>query len=294
MGRPIAFFYIFCSFGALLLAAPAHGDDAKALYDKAVIHFKQGDYEAAQESFKEAYNLSGRADLLYNLALCAERLGDLQRAIAYYQVYLDERPDAPDAERVRGRMEELREQLEKPPLAVEIVPAEEGKPSGEAESSSQQGGAQVETAQEPQDEAPKADPNEGSASEPPPAEPPQIVLAEGARGKDDQRSLYIPGALLGAGGLLLAGGLVAGIAARSERDSLEQSCAPECSQSRIDKGKSIAVTADALFGLGAASAVAGGVWLLLDFKKNKRTGRVRLTTAPLRDGAAVIVQGSFP
>ncbi len=294
MGRRVAVYFVVFSLWVLSAAGPARADEAKQLYEQGVIHFKEGDYAAAQEAFKEAYNLSGRADLLYNLGVCAERLGDVQRAIAYYQVYLDERPDAPDAEQVRAKMEKLQEPLDAPALAVEIVPAEDKGPPEEPEPPPESPPEPPdEPGEAPSEQAPVTEPEQAEAggSAPLAAEPPDALAEE----RDEEVSLYIPGALLGGGGLLLAGGAVAGIAALKERDSLEKSCAPGCSQSAIDKGKGIAVTADVLLGLGAAAVVAGGVWILLDrWKRKKRTGEMTLTAAPLGGGAAVLVQGSFP
>jgi tetratricopeptide (TPR) repeat protein len=94
------------------------GDDearAREAYAAAEEHFAAGRYREALQGFSEAYEMSGRADLLYNLAVCHERLGDAGRAAAHYRRYLEEKPDAEDAEQVRARLEKLGPVEEEPP-----------------------------------------------------------------------------------------------------------------------------------------------------------------------------------
>ncbi|MFO8073001.1 MAG: tetratricopeptide repeat protein [Polyangia bacterium] len=88
----------------------AAGEDearARKAYAAAEEHFAAGRYQEALQGFSEAYEISQRADLLYNLAVCHERLGDAERAAARYRLYLEKKPDAEDAEQVRARLEKL-------------------------------------------------------------------------------------------------------------------------------------------------------------------------------------------
>lgn len=76
--------------------------EARLHFEAARSHFERGAYEEALREFQAAYELSHRAELLYNLYLSAERMGDLDQAIDYLDRYLHE--GAPAAE--------LRTQLE--------------------------------------------------------------------------------------------------------------------------------------------------------------------------------------
>jgi tetratricopeptide (TPR) repeat protein len=103
---------------------------ARAHFEAARLHFDRGAYEEAQREFTAAYELSQRAELLYNLYLTAERLADFDAAIAYLDRYLTE--GAPDEERrsqLTPRLENLRERRAR--TAPEGPPAEEAPPDPE-------------------------------------------------------------------------------------------------------------------------------------------------------------------
>lgn len=83
--------------------------EARTHFEAARLHFERGAYEEAQREFQAAYDLSHRAELLYNLFLTAERLADYDMAIGYLEHYLAE--GSPDAERratLEPRLENLR------------------------------------------------------------------------------------------------------------------------------------------------------------------------------------------
>jgi tetratricopeptide (TPR) repeat protein len=56
--------------------------------------FDAGDYSTAIEKFRTAYEASPRPAILFNIAVCQERLGQLAGALASYRIYLREM--APD------------------------------------------------------------------------------------------------------------------------------------------------------------------------------------------------------
>ncbi|MCB9758797.1 MAG: tetratricopeptide repeat protein [Alphaproteobacteria bacterium] len=62
-------------------------DDARQLYEAGANLYDQGQYAYALEAWQEAYRLSGREILLYDIADCYERLGDLELAIATFKAY---------------------------------------------------------------------------------------------------------------------------------------------------------------------------------------------------------------
>ncbi|MFO0576106.1 MAG: hypothetical protein U1A78_19055 [Polyangia bacterium] len=88
--------------------SPQLMDAAKRHYDDAIQFFQQGNYEAARVEFEASFALSKAPDLLYNLSTTAEKQGQLADAIRYAERYLEAKPDAEDAARVRERITSLR------------------------------------------------------------------------------------------------------------------------------------------------------------------------------------------
>jgi tetratricopeptide (TPR) repeat protein len=97
-------------------------EQAKAKYEEGKGHFEEGEYEQALAAFTEAYNLSNKPDLLFNLGVCSEKLGQSAKAIAYYELYLEENPEATDRDDVSKRLEALKASQEQPSEPAE--PAE--------------------------------------------------------------------------------------------------------------------------------------------------------------------------
>ena len=71
--------------------------------------YLQGRYADAATAFLAAYDARPFSAFLYNAALAQERGGELRAAIELYVRYLEQEPDASDAEEVRGRLDRLRE-----------------------------------------------------------------------------------------------------------------------------------------------------------------------------------------
>jgi tetratricopeptide (TPR) repeat protein len=69
---------------------------ARALFEQGEAAYEEGRYEEAVAAFEQAYGLSARPLLLYNIANAQERLGLLTEALQNLRYYLE---DAPDDER---------------------------------------------------------------------------------------------------------------------------------------------------------------------------------------------------
>ncbi len=84
---------------------------ARSLYEEGRQHYVDGDYAAAIEAWKRSFALSGRTELLFNLSLAHERLGDLEEATTYMERY---REVAPPSQRpkVDRQLERLRSRAE--------------------------------------------------------------------------------------------------------------------------------------------------------------------------------------
>ncbi|MEN0062202.1 MAG: tetratricopeptide repeat protein [Myxococcota bacterium] len=129
---------------AWLVAGPAHAQEdpnpevgerddvekqALAAYLEGASHYEAGRYPEAIARFREAYDLSPRPQLLYNMANAYERLPDYPQAIQYYREYLAS-GEAHDVvaveERLRRleRLEEAREAEASASVPLEVEPIE--------------------------------------------------------------------------------------------------------------------------------------------------------------------------
>jgi tetratricopeptide (TPR) repeat protein len=115
-------------------AAPIASDEeaAKAHFAAGSAYYEQAAYADAVKEFNEAYRLSGRVDLLYNIAICYEHLEKWDEAIATLHQYLAVRPGAADRNTIQTRImnyEKLRDAAraeaatpQKKPAAVAVTP----------------------------------------------------------------------------------------------------------------------------------------------------------------------------
>jgi tetratricopeptide (TPR) repeat protein len=115
---------------AMLAPATAHAQTAPTANDQeaARAHFmagsayyEQANYSDAAKEFNEAYRLSQRPDLLYNIALAYERLEKWDDAIASLQKYLRDKPDAQDRSIIQTRIENLEKRRDAIPSPAPVV-----------------------------------------------------------------------------------------------------------------------------------------------------------------------------
>ncbi len=97
------------AFVCLLPAAPARAatpDEqiAKAHFQTGEGYFGAGRYEQAVREFLEAYRLSRKVDLLWNIARCYQHMDDPGRMTSYYKQYLAARPAAQDRAQIEAEI----------------------------------------------------------------------------------------------------------------------------------------------------------------------------------------------
>jgi tetratricopeptide (TPR) repeat protein len=254
------------------VAATATGNEseippeAKQMYEEGKARFDAGAYEEAIVAFTKAYNATGEPNLLFNLAACAERLGDAERAIAYYRVYLEEVPDAEDADAVKARVKLLE---------TEGIPAQK----------------EPEPAPEPAHEpAPEPEQVEKRLGPPPPDVDPREYYAK----KPEKKRIIWPPVVIGLGGFVLAGGITTAILAKKEYTGLENSCKPNCSDDDIGTAKALAIASDVQIFTGGAAVIAGVVWLVIA-KKQEKQAATAMWMVPIGypGGGALTLQGRF-
>jgi len=101
------------------VTAPSDEEQERALDSEARKRFElgrsfyeAGRFQAAAEEFGEAYRLSGRPQLLYNLYVANRDAGRWQQATDSLRGYLEKVPDAPDRITLNARLEALEAQNE--------------------------------------------------------------------------------------------------------------------------------------------------------------------------------------
>jgi tetratricopeptide (TPR) repeat protein len=89
---------------------PLHAQEAVEI---GKFYMRRGDVDAAIDRFKEAIHLNPNFALpRLLLGEAYEKKGEKAEAVKYYEEYLKMLPKAPDAKKVRKKMEKLRRQLE--------------------------------------------------------------------------------------------------------------------------------------------------------------------------------------
>src|SRR5438093_1355717 len=67
---------------------------ARVLFDRGMAHYNLGEYDAAADDFKQAYQLTRAPGLLFNLAQASRLAHRNEDALHFYRSYLRERPNA--------------------------------------------------------------------------------------------------------------------------------------------------------------------------------------------------------
>jgi tetratricopeptide (TPR) repeat protein len=103
-----------CLLAVIALASPAFADSpsdseiAQHYFEAGRAAFAQARYEEALSAFRTAAHLVPRAELYYDIGLCAERLGRREDAIAAYQSFLGAEHDGTAGADVEVRLRLLR------------------------------------------------------------------------------------------------------------------------------------------------------------------------------------------
>jgi tetratricopeptide (TPR) repeat protein len=96
------------------VATPAAAQDsrtvveARSVFAAGQVAFDDGRYADALVYFRRSYALSRLPELLFNIALCQDRLRDADAAVASYRRYIYEMPRASNRPEVERRLEALR------------------------------------------------------------------------------------------------------------------------------------------------------------------------------------------
>ncbi|HZS37375.1 MAG TPA: hypothetical protein VFF06_11145 [Polyangia bacterium] len=300
----------FAVAGTLALAAPrAHAApdrknaeaEARDLYQKAIAHYDLAEYDRAIDEFKQAYELTNRPELLFNLAQAHRAKKDWANALHFYRTYLSRKPQAAnraDVEAFIAEAEREQKAAEKSPAVQPnktIAPVEPNKTGATVEPNKT--GATDEPSKtgaivEPNKTGATVEPNKTGAVEPThtgavepnktgatvepnktgaavarvgSAAPPMIVVAPPPRPTPFLRTPRGRAvlALSVAGGAFLLTSAATGGVAVSKRGAYDASCAGgACDDGLYVTGRGLAITTDVMIGLGVAAGVTALVLYL--------------------------------
>ena len=116
---------------AQLDAAESELDDERAfrVFRTARAAFEAGDYASALPRFREAYELSHRAELFYNIAVSADRLGRSEDAIEAYERFLVDTTASARHDDVEQRLRVLRTEVAERTPALDPTQVEDPAPA---------------------------------------------------------------------------------------------------------------------------------------------------------------------
>ena len=250
---------------------PPDDERARSLFIEGEAHYAAGRYELAAERYLQAYELSQRPELLFNLGNAYERLGDYARAAQYLSQYVAS-PRARDVVSVRERIRRL-----------------------EAAAAEQQRRAQEEQEQQqvpPDDSADRADRADRAVTTSPKPAP--------AGGRSGRATWWLIGS-----GASAAGAIGMGLLALNAGNNAARRCADTGRPVCLDTASS-ALTQETVFAISAdvlavATVVTAGVGIYLLFQDDGRgdgeterpatTTRLAPTFGP--DGLGVSLSGRF-
>jgi tetratricopeptide (TPR) repeat protein len=246
--------------------------EAKKHYASGMKHYDVGEWDAAIADFKEAFALTDRAPLLFNLGQAARKKHDWEAARNFYQAYLRRVANPPNATDVKRFIAEAEDEMRKAAAQAAAVSVIAPPPK-------------VETP------PPVENPPPPVVNPPPPEKPPVEV------DRHPGRSLKRIGLITVAAGVLLLGGALAcGLIANDDAGQLatlaqQRGAWSDHYQSLYSSGQSAMLGFDVLVAAGAVVVVAGGVLAILGVRRDSLAQRVGL--APVPGGAALTLGGSF-
>lgn len=202
---------------------------AKQHFTTATQLYEAGQFQLAANEFEQAYRLSGRPEVLYNLYAAYRDAGNTEKAAENLRAYLDKVPNAPDRVQLQARLHSL-DQLNAKPKRGAIVAATTPEPK---------------TSDKP---SAAAEPDEGD-------EPTNFT------------SDILPWLLVGVGGAALVAGTITGLMALGKTSTIEDNCPGDICppnydfESERDSASSLATATDVLL-IGGGLLAATGVVLL--------------------------------
>jgi hypothetical protein len=303
---------------------------ARAQFEQGLELFEKGRFEQAAIAFERAYELKPSYKILYNLGQAEHELEHYAAALKAYSRYLAEGGDEVPEERVKEVKYKIKklnnlvgmiivecpveqalvkvddEVVGKTPLLGPIfvdigkhrVTVKKGKEELLNQVLKVAGGERVVAQVETGEAAVTASAEEAEeAEEEPIEEEPEPEPTEEEPGdRPDRLWTWVALGVGGAAGI--AGGVIGGMAL-SRKNRLMDECGdgtcPDSREDERDRIKTMALTADILYGVAGAAVVVGVVLFFVEPKLGHESQETALRVAPttMADGAGVVLEGRF-
>lgn len=271
-------------------------------------YYDRGQYEAALREFEDAYRLSRRPKLLYNLYLAYRNLGRFEPATNSLRAYLAAEPNDPRADELRERMQQMEASLRETDTQQD---AAETQPARDLPAYVTAPAAPPETASAPEP-TPPASAADASAAAATQAvahdDQEQLRLDDPTQDKDDDKpSLVAPLILGGVGVAALVSATVLQVMANDTSDELLRLCpSKDCSMADaatdarardlIDQGNTYVTLSYVMFAVSAVSiGVGAGLYLsdALDDDEDKSSPTTRAKLQCGFERCVGTLQGTF-
>jgi tetratricopeptide (TPR) repeat protein len=266
-------------------AAAATTDDekdrrAKDLYEQGNTHYDLAEYDQAIDLFKQAYALSHRPTLLYNIAQAYRLKGDCEQALQVYRNYLRVDPGSQFRAKVESRIAEMETCVKDPtrkPVGKEAIQEGGGGSATEGKGAKGTVGHDV-----------VGGGGGGAAG-------PSGAGSESARGGTKKLFGLVAA---GVGVAAIGTGVYFSLQAKDKSDQVAEACpaASPCDwnpmlESLQSDGQSAQTTATVLYVVGGA-AIAGGVVLYI-LGANEASAAPQVAFVPRRGGGSLAATWSF-
>lgn len=86
---------------------------AREIAAEATQHYNMGRFDEACAEYQRAYDVFAAPQLLFNLGQCNRELGNHERAVFFFERFLEQMPNAPNVETVRGLIDDVRAAMER-------------------------------------------------------------------------------------------------------------------------------------------------------------------------------------
>lgn len=239
---------------------------ARIYFEAAMAYFDEGEYEAAIPQFERALELTTAPEILYNLYIAHERIGQFDKAAVYLRTYISVADDVENRQQLLSRLDALERRAdERTDDPREESPLDEQTPAREL----------------PEDAQPRTE-----ADEPPPtAESPARPSMVGP---------IVSYLIAGAGVVALA---VGGALALKRDGDLADECGAlagaTCNDDQVAPLRRASITADVGLGVAIAGALVGTLLVLLKRPAPSESAAVELAPAVGRNEGGLVLHGRF-
>lgn len=265
---------------AVALSAPAafadRRDDAKKHFAAGKKHHDASQWDAAVAEYLAAYQLDPNPAFLFNLGQVYRLKGDREKAVEYYQRYLEAAPSAKGSEEARTYATKLKAELDAEAAAAREKAEAEARRAAEEAQRTAQREREAEEAQRLKLEAERRDAESARA-------------AAAAQRQSAERKLRIAGIASAAVGVVSIGlGVKFGLDAQSREKQVSDPALTKWStqlDQAVDDGQTKALAMGVCVAVGSVLVAAGGVLLGLGWPS--REAKVTPSVGPGAAGASV-------